>query len=103
MLLELLLSELLDIGDDFVVLLGLSMLTFSCVSGVEGAGQVPEGSSMSTVLTLGIGEGLLRADRCCSGCSTHGREVLAEGLRANLQVRGCDGGTELLGKVLFGS
>ena len=30
--------------------------------------------------TLGIGAGLLMADRCCSSCSTHGRDALAEGL-----------------------
>ena len=72
------LAELLDIRDDFEVVLGLSTLIFAGVLCVGGAGQVPEGNSSCMALTLGLEEGLLRVDRCCRSCSTHW-EVLAEG------------------------
>ena len=70
------LSELLVVGDDSDVLQGLSTPFFS---GVEGAGQVPEGNLMNTGLTVGIGAWLLMGDRCCSSCSTPRGEVLAKG------------------------
>ena len=50
---------------------------FSDMLGVGGAGGVPEGNS-SCMGTLGSGEGLLSADRCCRVCSTQ-RGALAEG------------------------
>ena len=67
-----LLSESMDIGDNSVVLLGLSTPIFSGVPGVGDAGQVPKGNSSCTG-TLGLGEGLLRVERCCRCCSTQGK------------------------------
>ena len=72
-------SELLDVDDDLDAMGGLSMPIFSSISGVEDTGKVPEGNSVSTGSTLGIGPGLLMADRWCRSCLTHGREALAEG------------------------
>ena len=45
--------------------------------GVDSASQVLEGNS-SCRGTLGLGQGLLRVDRCCRNCSTQGG-ALAEG------------------------
>ena len=68
------LQSLVDSG----VLWGLSVLIISIVADVGGTGRDPEGDSMSTGSTLGIGDGLLMADRCWSNCLIHGREVLAD-------------------------
>ena len=62
------------------VLQGLSAPIISGLASVGGTGQDPEGNSMSTGATLGIGLDCLMVDRCCSSCSTHGRKALAGGL-----------------------
>ena len=51
------LSELLDVRDNSVVLLGLPAPIFSGMLDVEGTGGMPEGNS-SCMGTLGLGEGL---------------------------------------------
>ena len=67
-------AESLDIGDDSVdVLQGLSAPIFCSVLSVGGTGQVPEGNLSCTGLTLGVGEGLLRVDRCCTSYLTWGK------------------------------
>ena len=76
---SLLLLDSLVVRGDSDILWGLSMLICSSMSGVESAGQMPELNSMSIGLILGIGAGLLMADRCCSSCLTYGREASAEG------------------------
>ena len=73
----LLLSKLVAAGSDSDVSWGLCTQIFSSVAGVGGTGQVPEGNLMSTGATLGIGEGLLIVNRCCSSCSTHRRDEFA--------------------------
>ena len=68
------LAESLELWDDTVVLLGLSVLISSGMLGVEGAGQAPEGNLCCTKLTLEVlGNGLLRMDRYCSSCLTQGK------------------------------
>ena len=59
------------------------MPIFSGVLSVGGTGRVPEGNSSCTGLTLGLGEGLLRADRCCRSCSTEVK-ALAKGISEGL-------------------
>ena len=75
------------------------------MSGVEGTGQVAEGNSMSTELTLGIGVGLLMVDNCGVAVAQHtGREALSEGCDdlGRFMGLGCDWGMQgRLGKVLF--
>ena len=96
-----LLSESLDAVDGSDVLVGLSALILSSMSGVEGAGQVPGGNLMSMGSPLVIGAGLLMVDRCCSSYSTHGREALDEGFEDLGRPMGLGMPLEDAGKVLF--
>ena len=90
---EVSLESLPVIRDSVEVEQGLSVLIFSGVPGVGGAGQVPVGNmgAWETHRLGELGEGLLREVRCCKSCLTHvwGEAELAPGW--GIGQEGCRG------------